>query len=311
MSGPSRTRSASCPPLPSGRQHRAGRRTAVPGDRRSLRRAVRPGQARQLRRAGIRRPGRSQRGRPVGGIDLADILGPGMPGFGWLFDRLFGQASAGPPRGQDLRADLVIPLRRVRTGGKETVTIARPGPAGVMAAAFGIGAGLLGLEHGFFETLRGSTASGGLVIHAIGPVPAAHRLARLRAGVHRDPQPPWHRHSCHDPRRRHLGLGHRLRAPAARRPRPAAGGGPVPGQRRFHHLPVRPARRDRRYPGRCAAHRADPRGTALSGLLARLWPWLLVASLAWAAAVGQSRRPEAWSSGSHPPCRLPGLSYSS
>lgn len=63
-----------------------------------------------------------------GGIDLADILGPGMPGFGGLFDRLFGQASAGPPRGQDLRADLVIPLRRVRTGGKETVTIARPGP---------------------------------------------------------------------------------------------------------------------------------------------------------------------------------------
>lgn len=62
-----------------------------------------------------------------GGIDLADILGPGMPGFGGLFDRLFGQASAGPPRGQDLRADLVIPLRRVRTGGKETVTITRPG----------------------------------------------------------------------------------------------------------------------------------------------------------------------------------------
>ena len=63
-----------------------------------------------------------------GGIDLADILGPGMPGFGGLFDRLFGQAAAGPPRGQDLRADLVIPLRRVRTGGKETVTITRAGP---------------------------------------------------------------------------------------------------------------------------------------------------------------------------------------
>src|SRR5208282_6862489 len=54
-----------------------------------------------------------------GGIDLADILGPGMPGFG--------SVAAGPPRGQDLRADLVIPLRRVRTGGKETVTITRPG----------------------------------------------------------------------------------------------------------------------------------------------------------------------------------------
>ncbi len=41
--------------------------------------------------------------------------------------RLFGSVAAGPPRGQDLRADLVIPLRRVRTGGKETVTITRPG----------------------------------------------------------------------------------------------------------------------------------------------------------------------------------------
>ena len=33
-----------------------------------------------------------------GGIDFADILGPGMPGFGGLFDRLFRQAAAGPPR---------------------------------------------------------------------------------------------------------------------------------------------------------------------------------------------------------------------
>jgi hypothetical protein len=38
-----------------------------------------------------------------------------------------------------------------------------------MAAAFGAGAGLLGLEHGFFEARQGSATPGGLVIHAIGP----------------------------------------------------------------------------------------------------------------------------------------------
>jgi GNAT superfamily N-acetyltransferase len=38
--------------------------------------------------------------------------------------------------------------------------------ARIMAAAFG--AGLLGLEHGFFEARQGSAALGGLVIHAIG-----------------------------------------------------------------------------------------------------------------------------------------------
>jgi molecular chaperone DnaJ len=70
-----------------------------------------------------------------GGLDLADILGPGMPGFGGLFDRLFGQTAPGPPRGADLRADLVIPLRRVLTGGKQTVTITRPGPCSQCAAA--------------------------------------------------------------------------------------------------------------------------------------------------------------------------------
>lgn len=51
----------------------------------------------------------------------------------------------------------------------------RPGHAGkmsaarILAAAIGIGTGLLGLEHGFFETRQGSTTPGGLVIHAIGP----------------------------------------------------------------------------------------------------------------------------------------------
>ena len=39
-----------------------------------------------------------------------------------------------------------------------------------MAAAFlGVYAGLLGMEHGLFETLQGSAPSGGLMINAIGP----------------------------------------------------------------------------------------------------------------------------------------------
>ncbi len=62
------------------------------------------------------------------GIDLADIFGSGMPGFGGLFDRLFGVSQAGPPRGGDLRVDLVISLDRVLAGGEEPVTIRHPGP---------------------------------------------------------------------------------------------------------------------------------------------------------------------------------------
>ncbi len=41
--------------------------------------------------------------------------------------------------------------------------------ARVVATAFGIGAGLLGLEHGYFETQQGNVAPSGLVISAIGP----------------------------------------------------------------------------------------------------------------------------------------------
>lgn len=43
----------------------------------------------------------------------------------------------------------------------------RPAVAGKVSA-FGAGAGMLGLEHGFFETQQGSATPGGLVIHAIG-----------------------------------------------------------------------------------------------------------------------------------------------
>ncbi len=50
----------------------------------------------------------------------------------------------------------------LRPAGPAKVSAAR-----IMAAAFGAGAGLLGLEHGFFETGQGSATPGGLVIHAI------------------------------------------------------------------------------------------------------------------------------------------------
>ncbi len=41
--------------------------------------------------------------------------------------------------------------------------------ARIVATTFGVGAGLLGLEHGYFETLQGNATPTGLVISAIGP----------------------------------------------------------------------------------------------------------------------------------------------
>jgi molecular chaperone DnaJ len=63
-----------------------------------------------------------------GGIDFTDIFGSGAPSFGGLFERLFGPTAAGPPRGQDVRLELVISLDEVLTGGDHAVTIRRPGP---------------------------------------------------------------------------------------------------------------------------------------------------------------------------------------
>ena len=63
-----------------------------------------------------------------GGIDFAGIFGPGAPGFGGLFERLFGRPGAGPARGEDLRVDLILSLHQVLTGGKRVVSISRPGP---------------------------------------------------------------------------------------------------------------------------------------------------------------------------------------
>jgi molecular chaperone DnaJ len=62
-----------------------------------------------------------------GRIDLGDIFGAGAPGFGDLFERLFGRPEAGPHRGADLRIDLVIPLRQVLADGTQAVSISRPG----------------------------------------------------------------------------------------------------------------------------------------------------------------------------------------
>ena len=67
-----------------------------------------------------------------GGIDFADILG-GLPGLG-LFERLFGRP-AGPPHGEDLHVNLVLSLEEVLAGGKQTVTISRPGPCPACAGS--------------------------------------------------------------------------------------------------------------------------------------------------------------------------------
>ena len=63
------------------------------------------------------------------GIDLAGIFGADVPGFGGLFEGLFGRPeAAGPPRGQDVRVDLALSLGELLTGGKQVVSLSRPGP---------------------------------------------------------------------------------------------------------------------------------------------------------------------------------------
>jgi molecular chaperone DnaJ len=62
------------------------------------------------------------------GIDFADIFGAGAPGFGGgLFERLFGPARAGPPRGDDINVEAIISLQQVLTGTRQAVTITCPG----------------------------------------------------------------------------------------------------------------------------------------------------------------------------------------
>jgi molecular chaperone DnaJ len=64
------------------------------------------------------------------GIDFGDLFGAGGPvSAGGLFERLFGrQARPGPPRGADIQTEVMIPLTRVAAGGRQSVTIQRPGP---------------------------------------------------------------------------------------------------------------------------------------------------------------------------------------
>jgi molecular chaperone DnaJ len=68
-----------------------------------------------------------------GGIDFGDIFGGlgvgfGREGFGeGIFERFWGpRRPRGPIPGENLEVDLEIPLKRVLTGGPETVTINRP-----------------------------------------------------------------------------------------------------------------------------------------------------------------------------------------
>jgi len=62
------------------------------------------------------------------GIDFGDIFGAaGDSAAAALFERLFG-AAVPSSRGDDLTVALAIPLQRVLTGGKQDITITRPGP---------------------------------------------------------------------------------------------------------------------------------------------------------------------------------------
>ena len=158
--------------------------------------------------------------------------------------------------------------------------------ARIMAAAFGVGAGLLGLEHGLFETRQGSATPGGLVIHAIGS-PCQPRTA-------------WH--GCEPaltiiPSFRATGITAMLLAVAVliwaaafvNRPHGGlvllllvmalfmAGGGFTTFW--FGLLAGIAATQITAPPTRWQTWL----GSHLTPLLARLWPWLFIAYLAWAA----------------------------
>jgi len=45
----------------------------------------------------------------------------------------------------------------------------RNSAARIVASALGVFAGLFGMEHGYFETLQGNVAPGGIYLLAIGP----------------------------------------------------------------------------------------------------------------------------------------------
>lgn len=55
-------------------------------------------------------------------------LGAGLGGGlgGGLFERFFGRRHAGPPRGENIEIELLVPLARVASGGEEQVRYTRP-----------------------------------------------------------------------------------------------------------------------------------------------------------------------------------------
>lgn len=60
------------------------------------------------------------------GINFEDIFGgTGFGLGGGLFDRFF-RRHAGPPRGENIEVDIVIPLAKVASGGEEKVRLERP-----------------------------------------------------------------------------------------------------------------------------------------------------------------------------------------
>lgn len=62
-----------------------------------------------------------------GGINFEDIFGGSEFGFGGgLFDRMFHRRPAGPPHGDNLKIDLVIPLDKVVAGGDEALRLQHP-----------------------------------------------------------------------------------------------------------------------------------------------------------------------------------------
>jgi molecular chaperone DnaJ len=63
-----------------------------------------------------------------GGINFQDIFGGTDFGFGGggLFDHFFRRRPAGPPRGDNIELELLIPLARVVSGGDEKVHLRRP-----------------------------------------------------------------------------------------------------------------------------------------------------------------------------------------
>ena len=122
-----------------------------------------------------------------GGINFEDIFGGvdfGLGGGG-LFDRFFGRRPPGPPRGDNIEVDLVIPLAKVASGGEERVRVAHPA---VCQACRGGGAkaGTLPREcpacHGTGRqttTRRQGKSETEVFIQQIGVCPSCHGRGRI------------------------------------------------------------------------------------------------------------------------------------